>query len=130
MGQVQGIASVSVAIGDVRVVQLSDTHLCADQGGKLLGTCRGRDQIRKRFRTPTLRFAWHYFVKPKIEVEGETARASWDVLAPCTTLDGKAHWMAGAEDDEYRKLGGVWLHSRMQLRVVFMAPYEKGWTRD
>ncbi|MEE2703715.1 MAG: nuclear transport factor 2 family protein [Myxococcota bacterium] len=100
------------------------------EGGKVLGTCRGRDQIRERFRTPTLRFAWHYFVKPKIDVDGEQAQATWDVLAPCTTLDGKAHWMAGAEDDEYRKVGGVWLHSRMRLRVVFMAPYEEGWIKS
>ena len=99
------------------------------EGGKVLGTCSGRDQIRERFQTPTLSFAWHYFVKPKIDIDGETARATWDVLAPCTTLDGRPHWMAGAEDDEYRKVDGVWLHSRMQLRVVFMAPYDQGWKK-
>lgn len=99
------------------------------EGGKALGTCRGRDEIRERFRTPTLRFAWHYFVKPQINVKGDSARASWDILAPCTTLDGRPHWMAGVEDDEYRKVGGVWLHSRMRLRVVFMAPHEKGWVK-
>ena len=96
-------------------------------GGEALGVCRGRAEIAERMRATTLRFAWHYFVKPQISVEGSRARASWDILAPCTTLDGRPHWMAGVEDDEYEKVEGEWLHSRMRLRVVFMAPHEHGW---
>jgi hypothetical protein len=78
---------------------------------------------------PTLLFSWHYFVKPKIVVDGDQARGRWDLLAPCTTADGRPHWMAGVEDDEYRKVEGVWLHSAMKLRVVFLAPHETGWAR-
>ncbi len=97
-------------------------------GGAALGVCRGRDAIRQRFAKPTLRFAWHYFVKPQIEVTGDEARARWDVLAPCTTRDGAPHWMAGVEDDAYRRVEGSWLHSRMKLSVVFFAPHARGWT--
>jgi len=96
-------------------------------GGRTLGLCRGRDAIRERFLEPTLHFSWHYFVKPRIEVEGDRARATWDVLAPCTTPDDRAHWMAGVEEDEYVRQGGRWLHRRMRLRVVFMAPHDTGW---
>ena len=96
-------------------------------GGAALGVCRGRAAIQERFAAPTLAFSWHYFVKPQIAVEGEAARARWDLLAPCTSRDGRAMWMAGVEDDEYRKLGGRWLHQRMALRVVFMAPHDRGW---
>ena len=96
-------------------------------GGAGLGLCRGRDAIRERFLEPTLRFSWHYFVKPWIEVEGERARGSWDLLAPCTTRDGVASWLAGVEEDEYARVEGRWLHSSMKLRVVFFAPHERGW---
>lgn len=96
-------------------------------GGKILGLCRGRAEIRERFREPTLLFSWHFFVKPRIEVEGDRARGTWDILAPCTTRDGKAQWMAGVEEDEYERAESGWLHTSMKLRVVFLAPYEVGW---
>ena len=38
-------------------------------------------------------------------------------------------WMAGAEDDEYERVGGVWLHARMGLGVHFFAPQERGWAK-
>jgi hypothetical protein len=96
-------------------------------GGRALGVCRGRDAIRARFLEPTLRASWHYFVKPQISVEGDRASATWDVLAPCTTRDGVAMWMAGVERDAYERVGGRWLHSRMELEVRFFAPHERGW---
>ncbi len=96
-------------------------------GGEALGVARGREEIYQRFRKPTLGFTWHYFVKPRIDVDGDRARASWDILAPCTTRDGRALWMAGYEEDEYCRKGGSWLHSRVKLSVVFMASYERGW---
>ena len=96
-------------------------------GGAGLGLCRGRDAIRERFLEPTLRFSWHYFVKPCIEVDGARARGTWDLLAPCTTRDGVASWMAGVEDDEYARVDGRWLHAAMKLRVVLFAPHSQGW---
>jgi hypothetical protein len=98
-------------------------------GGPSLGRCRGRQAIYERFLAPTLRFSWHYFVKPRIEVDGDAARGRWDVLAPCTAADGRPFWMAGVEDDEYRRVDGVWLHRRMALEVVFFAPHARGWDR-
>ncbi len=94
-----------------------------------LGVCQGRDQIRERMRTPSLHFSWHLFVKPRIRVEGDRASARWDILAPCTTTDDRAHWMAGVEDDEYERVDGAWLHSRMKLTVAFMAPHDRGWVK-
>ena len=98
-------------------------------GGPGLGVCRGHDAIRERFLAPTLRFSWHYFVKPRITVEGDRAEGCWDILAPCSLPDGRPMWMAGTEDDAYVKRDGVWLHQSMKLSVVFMAPHEKGWSR-
>ena len=96
-------------------------------GGPGLGLCEGRDAIRERLAKPTLRFAWHYFVKPRIEVSGDTARGTWDILSPCTTARGKPMWMAGVERDEYARGDGIWRHTRMALELVFMSPYESGW---
>ena len=98
-------------------------------GGAGLGECRGRDAIRERFLHPTLRFSWHFFVKPHVEVDGDRAQGTWDILAPCTATDGTPMWMAGVEDDRYVREGGRWLHESMKLRVVFMAPHAKGWSR-
>jgi hypothetical protein len=98
-------------------------------GGPGLGVCRGRAAIAERFRTPTLLFARHYFVSPRIQLTGDRARADWEVLAPCTTRDGRPHWMAGVEHDEYRRVDGRWLHARMQLELVFFAPHERGWAK-
>jgi hypothetical protein len=98
-------------------------------GGERLGLCAGRDEIRRRFLEPTLRFTLHYFVMPEVEVTGDRARGRWDILAPVTFGDGRPGWMAGREDDEYVKVEGVWLHSRMKLTVVFMGPELRGWDR-
>jgi hypothetical protein len=98
-------------------------------GGPALGLCRGREAICERMREPTLLFSWHFFLKPQIQVDGDRASARWDLLAPCTTKDGRAHWLAGTEDDDYRRVDGRWLHRHMKLNVVFLAPHETGWTR-
>jgi len=99
-------------------------------GGEKLGRWTGRDAIRKRFLEPTLRFTLHYFVKPCIVVDerdAKRARGRWDILAPITFGDGKPGWMAGAEEDEYVRVDGLWLHSRMELSVAFMGPELSGW---
>jgi nucleoid-associated protein YgaU len=98
-------------------------------GGPALGVSTGREQIATRMRTPTLLFSWHFFLKPQIHVEGDCARARWDILSPCTTRDSKPNWMVGFEDDEYRRVEGAWLHAHMKLTTVFLAPHETGWQK-
>lgn len=96
-------------------------------GGSGLGRCEGREAIRERFLVPTLRFSWHFFVKPDLEISGGTARGTWDVLALMTTKEGRAMWMVGVEHDEYTRVDGTWLHSRMELDAVLVAPHDRGW---
>lgn len=97
------------------------------EGGGALGRCEGRDAIRERFREPTLHYAWHFFVKPEVRVEGDRAWGTWDVLAMITTTEGRALWMVGVEHDEYVREGACWLHSRMRLDSKLMAPHDRGW---
>lgn len=96
-------------------------------GGGDLGLCRGREAIRDRFRRPTLAFSWHFFVKPRLEIDGDRASGRWDVLALCTTQAGRAMWMVGVEQDEYVCQEGVWLHAAMRLDARLMAPHDRGW---
>jgi hypothetical protein len=117
--------SVVDAIAD-RVANLFSEDGVWD-GGAGLGRCVGRDAIRERFRRPTLAFSWHFFVKPRIQVEGDTATGTWDIFCPCTTQDGRAMWMVGVEHDEYVQVDGVWLHRKMELDAKLMAPHDRGW---
>ena len=112
----------------VRLADLFTADAVWDAGGEL-GSCEGRNAIRERFARPTLRFAWHFFVKPDLRIDGAKAKGRWDVFALCTTLEGRAMWMVGVEQDEYECIDGRWLHSRMQLDAKLMAPYEGGWSR-
>lgn len=122
-----------VAEGKLAEIAEQIAALFAEDGvwdaGKALGVSRGRAEIADRMRRPTLKFSWHYFLKPEITVEGDRARARWDILSPCTTPDGKPQWMSGFEDDEYIRVDGVWLHQSMKLGVVFMAPHATGWEK-
>jgi len=97
-------------------------------GGPRLGRCEGRDAIYQRFLEPTLDFAWHFFVKPSIVVDGDEAEGRWDIFAPCTAPGGRPYWMVGVEHDRYRRVDGAWLHSFMRLDMTFMAPYDRSWS--
>jgi hypothetical protein len=98
-------------------------------GGPALGTATGRRAIGERLRVPTLTFSRHLFTKPRISVEGRSARARWDLLCPCRTPDGRSWWMCGYEDDEYRLEDGRWRHARMRLTTLFMTETGEGFHR-
>jgi len=98
-------------------------------GGPGLGRQTGRPAIATRLATPTLTFARHLFVKPRIEVEGDRAHGRWDLLSPCRRADGSSWWMCGYEDDEYARVDGVWLHRSMTLTTVVMARVDEGWAK-
>jgi SnoaL-like domain len=91
-------------------------------GGPVLGKAVGREEIAARLSKPTLTFSRHLFVKPRISVDLPNASATWDLLCPCNTPDGRSWWMCGYEDDDYRLESGVWRHSKMTLTTVFMSP--------
>lgn len=98
-------------------------------GGPGLGRAAGRTAIAERLRKPTLVFSRHFFLNPRIEVNGKTATGRWDLLSPCRRADGTSYWMSGYEDDDYECLDGVWLHRSMKLTTVFMSPVGEGWTK-
>ncbi len=98
-------------------------------GGPALGIATGRRAIAERLRQPTLVFSRHFFMNPRIDVQGDTAFGRWDLLSPCRRADGTSYWMSGYEDDEYAYHDGAWLHRSMRLTTVFMTPVSEGWTK-
>jgi hypothetical protein len=98
-------------------------------GGPGLGRQEGRPAIATRLAQPTITFARHLFVKPRIDVDGDRAWGRWDLLSPCRRADGSSWWMCGFEDDEYARVDGVWLHRTMKLTTVFMGRVDQGWAK-
>ena len=98
-------------------------------GGPGLGVATGRAAIIERLEHPTLNFSRHLFVKPVIEVRGDRATATWDLLCPCQRQDGTSFWMCGSEADRYVRLDDSWLHESMVLTGFFMAPVADGFGR-
>ncbi|MHB8497704.1 MAG: nuclear transport factor 2 family protein [Acidimicrobiales bacterium] len=96
-------------------------------GGPGLGAVIGRSAIAERLASPTLTFARHLFVKPRISVDGNRASGRWDLLVPCATAEGTPRWMCGYEDDEYLRVDGTWLHRSMHLTTICFAPAETDW---
>ena len=96
-------------------------------GGPALGVLRGRKEIRERLAKPSVQWAWHFFLKPRISVCGDHAEGVWDLFSPCTLGDGSRRWMVGVETDSYERVGGAWRHSSMHLETVMLASFEKGW---
>jgi hypothetical protein len=98
-------------------------------GGPGLGVARGRAAIAAQLERPTLTFSRHLFTNPVIDVEGDHASATWDLLCPCQRHDGTSFLMSGSESDRYVRLDGRWLHQSMTLTTAFMAPVSDGWGR-
>jgi hypothetical protein len=100
-------------------------------GGPTLGRAVGRAAIADRLRDTTLVFARHLFLSPRIEIDADdadAARGRWELLSPCRGADGRDFWMSGVEDDQYRRVDGVWLHRAMRMTTVLVAPVDRPWT--
>ncbi len=92
------------------------------------GRFEGREAIREFFRqvSNTITFSVHGVLNPIIEVDGDTARASWYLFQPCV-INGQAHWVSGRYADEYVKVDGSWYFKSLKVASFFRAPYETGW---
>ena len=97
-----------------------------------LGRFEGREAIREFFRgaSKIFSFALHYSLNPHIEVTGDTARARWYLLMPCTLGDGdQATWRAGIDDEEYVRIDGEWKFKSKKSEGIFSTPYNEGWAK-
>jgi hypothetical protein len=110
-----------------KISELFTPDGCWD-GGPGLGVSLGREAIASQLRHTAFAFSRHFFLNPRIEVDGETATGRWDLLSPCRRGD-ESYWMCGIEDDEYVRVEGAWLHRSMKLTTVFFSPADDAWSR-
>jgi len=99
--------------------------------GGIRGKYEGREAIRAFFKEGTRRitFAVHQVLNPIIEVDGDTAHASWYLLQPCTE-GGQAYWVSGVYRDDYVKVDGKWFYQNLSVTFNFWTPYEQGWAKQ
>ena len=99
-----------------------------DVGG--FGVYKGKEAIRDQalaILPQQIKFTYHFFSQPIIEIDGDTAKAKWYLWALYTMADGNDMVLAGTEDEEYRRVDGQWLISSVKLGVGCFAPLQQGW---
>jgi hypothetical protein len=71
----------------------------------------------------------HIAMNPKIEVNGDHAKGSWNGLIPMVTPAGEAMWVGGRYECECVRRDGVWKFFRMNFLTAFQTPYDEGFGR-
>lgn len=102
------------------------------EGGiRARGKHEGREAIRSYFTGTSSRitFSVHNAINPIIEVDGDTAHASWNLFQPCTE-SGQAYWVSGVYQDDYVKVDGQWFFKHLRITFNFWTPFEQGWDKQ
>ena len=93
------------------------------------GILRGREALVQNFSTKPWRWAMHHFVSPAIEVAGDRAKGTWTMwMLGTVESTGDCLHLSGYTHDEYRKINGEWLFSRVQVVQKFMARFDQPWS--
>jgi hypothetical protein len=89
---------------------------------------RGRQAIRENLKLwPTM---IHYVMNPVIDVEGDRAKGRWCFLRPQTAPSGNHYLVGGWYDDEYVRIGGVWMFASVTISNLFCTTHAAGWGND
>ena len=100
-------------------------------GVHVQGKYEGREAIRSYFSNTSSRitFAVHSVLNPIIEINGNTAHASWYLFQPCTE-SGEAYWGSGVYQDDYVKVNGECFFKHLKVTFNFWTPFEQGWVKE
>lgn len=72
-------------------------------------------------------FAAHYTTNPIIEIDGDTATATWYLWQPMVLVEGQqAMWLIAHYHDRYQRGSDGWLIEHLKLDVKRFSPYEPG----
>lgn len=92
----------------------------------------GRSEIAAFFASVPgfMTFALHHATNPEIHVapDATSATGRFYLLQMATLAEGnRALWILGHYEDEFVRVGGEWLFSRVHVKFIAQAPYETGW---
>ncbi len=74
----------------------------------------------------------HHIMNGVIEVDGDTAKGKWYMLAPATFIIPKgetAIWAQVTYEDEFVRVDGKWKIILVTDKQLFLSPYEDGWVK-
>jgi hypothetical protein len=92
---------------------------------------KGSDQINNGFKfvESNLSEIKQFIHSHTIDLDGDQA-SGWCFLEARYGLGNKSFNVAGKYDEDYRKVDGKWLFSRMNIHFYFTTPHELGWVAD
>lgn len=103
-------------------------------GGQRFGVHSGHDELVSYFAAISADIVWamHYMVTPAITVNDDlnTAQGTWYLWQPCTlAVKGEQvpTWISGKYSDEYQRVGGTWLFSRVELVCETVTDTRSNW---
>jgi hypothetical protein len=108
-----------------------------------LGKAKGREKITGFFkalgpssspssgagRGPHFSFVKQYIHNHVVEVSGDRA-SGFSYLEAKPIINGQAYLVAGRYDDEYRRVDGRWLFTRMNFTIHIAVPHQEGWAGE
>ena len=102
------------------------------EAGDPWGSFTGPEAIGEFFRgcPDSIGFSVHALSNGEIDVDGDSAKARWRTLIPCSLKDENGlvpTWMFCDYEDEYRKVDGEWLFVRVVGTVTRAASHADGW---
>jgi len=95
------------------------------------GSVKGHANLFENFREKPFLFAMHVFTNPLLDIDAAsgTAKGRW-LLHLFVTEDksGRAMHGMGYTFDDYRRVNGSWLFSRVETNLKFFVPFTDAWT--
>ena len=107
------------------------TTLFAEDGiweGGDFGKAQGHAAIHKLFEGlhKLIAFCQHNALNPIIEVNGNRAKAAWNLLCPYTSRkNNETRWIAAKYEDDHVKINGEWKYQHLRAIILMHAPYGK-----
>jgi hypothetical protein len=92
----------------------------------------GPAAIRAFFADVSAAIVWarHLVMNERIDVEGDQARAEFQIIQPCTFKGesaDRAAWLVGQYTESYTRRAGLWKYQTLRADIEFITPYELGW---
>jgi hypothetical protein len=99
------------------------------------GVYKGKEALTTFFKqvvAGSFSFGAHMVGNSVIQVDGNSARGKWLVLAPgvAKSKEGdRATWTQAMYDEEYVKVDGQWKWKSMKVTWGFFAAHDEGWAK-